>query len=134
MSATVPMSEPLRPHVRRRHPGLVWVLAIVTLGIYFLIWYYNVHRELAEAFPRRRVSPLGAVLTVTVGALVIIPPFVSIYNTGERIRNAQRDSGLEPTSRPWVGLLLMFLLGLNIAYHQIQLNSVADEPEDAAAS
>jgi hypothetical protein len=130
----MPMSDPVQPQFKRRNPGLSWVLMFVTLGIYGLIWYYNVNREIAEAFPHRKVSPIGAVLAITLGGLVIVPPFVSVYNTGERIRNAQRDSGLEPTCQPWVGLLLSLLFGLHVVYYQIQLNTVADEPARLAAA
>lgn len=115
--------------ITRRNPGIVWVLAIITLGIYWLYWYYTVNRELAARFPSIEVNPLGAVAAVTIGGLVIIPPFVSVHNTGGRIRHSQVDSGLEPTCRPAIGLLLFLVFGLNIAYHQIQLNAIADELE-----
>jgi hypothetical protein len=115
--------------VKRRDPGIAWALSIITLGIYFLFWYYLVNRELSDDFPDVEVSPLGAVAAVTVGGLIVVPPFVSTYNTGRRIRVAQRAAGVEPTCRPWVGLLLMFVLGLHVAYYQLKLNTVADELE-----
>lgn len=118
-----------QPTITRRNPGIVWVLAIVTLGIYWLYWYYTVNRELSERFPSVEVSPLGAVAAVTIGGLIIVPPLVSVYNTGGRIRDSQADSGLRPSCLPIVGLLLFFVFGLNIAYHQIQLNAIADELE-----
>lgn len=127
-------SEPQRTQIKRRNPWAVWGLSVVTLGIYFLFWYYTINREIGEAFPQRKVNPVNAVLAVTVGALVVVPPFVSIFNTGDRIRNAQRDSGLEATSSPIVGLLLSFVLGLNIVYHQTQLNAVADKSARLASN
>src|SRR5690606_13629742 len=51
--------------IKRRSPWGVWVLSIVTFGIYYLIWYYNINREMAEANPTRRVSPLGALMAIT---------------------------------------------------------------------
>lgn len=119
--------------VKRRDPGIAWALSIITLGIYFLFWYYLVNREMSDDFPDVEVNPLGAVAAVTIGGLIVVPPFVSIYNTGRRIRVAQRAAGLEPTCRPWVGILLSFVLGLHVAYYQLKLNSVADELEARAA-
>jgi hypothetical protein len=36
-------------HVKIRSPFGVFVLAIVTLGIYYLVWYFKVNREIRDA-------------------------------------------------------------------------------------
>lgn len=112
--------------IKRRSPWGVWVLSIVTLGIYYLIWYYNINREMAEANPTRRVSPLGALMAITFGAFLVVPALVSFYNTGVRIRQAQQDAGLEPSTGAGLGVLLSFLLWFNLPYHQSGLNRVVD--------
>ena len=60
---------------RIRDPWAVFVLAIVTLGVYYLYWYYQANRELKEFGVGRR--PVVAVLAVVPGVLLIIPPLVS---------------------------------------------------------
>ena len=80
-------------HVKIRNPFGVFVLSIVTFGIYYLVWYYKVNRELRDA-ARIDVSPVVALLAVSIGWFIIVPPFVSWYRTFERIQSAQRRAGL----------------------------------------
>lgn len=54
----------------------------------------------------------------------VIAPLVSYYNTGNRIKNAQRAAGVEPTCSAVVGLLLCFVFGLQSLYYQVQLNKI----------
>ena len=63
-------------------------------------------------------------IAVLFGWIIIVPPFVSIYRTGERIATMQRSAGLEPTCIPLVGLLLTFVLHLESLYYQYELNRI----------
>ncbi|MEU7042279.1 DUF4234 domain-containing protein [Streptomyces varsoviensis] len=118
--------------MKRRVPLGVWLgLPLITLGIYSLVWYYKVNKEIAEFDSRRHVSPVGALLAITIGGFVIIPPFVSVFNTGKRIAEAQRAAGLTPTCSAGIGLLLMFVLGLYPLYYQIELNKIVDHYNQA---
>jgi hypothetical protein len=65
-----------------------------------------------------------SVIAVALGWIIIVPPFVSIYRTGERIAAMQRAAGLEPTCLPIVGLLLTFVLHLDSLYYQYELNRI----------
>ena len=65
-----------------------------------------------------------SVIAVSLGAIIIVPPFVSIYRTGERIARMQRAAGLEPTCLPIVGLLLTFAFHLDSLYYQYELNRI----------
>jgi drug/metabolite transporter (DMT)-like permease len=73
--------------VRIRHPFAPLGLSIITLGIYGVVWYYKINREARDL--GEQVDPWISVLAVTLGAFLIVPPFVSVYNTGERIRRVQ---------------------------------------------
>ena len=112
-------------NVKIRRPWGVFFLAIVTLGIYYFVWYYKVNRELRDA-AGIEVSPGVAVLAVTLGAFLIVPPFVSMYRTFGRIRTAQQQVGLADPASPGIGLLLYFLalvfLPIELLYAQGQLN------------
>jgi Domain of unknown function (DUF4234) len=94
-----------------RKPWAVVVLALVTIGIYYIFWWYFVNREMRD-LGRANNTDLGqrpgiSVLAVTLGALIIIPPFVSIWQTGRRMEGAQRVTGTSGGSGP-----IFFLLHL----------------------
>jgi hypothetical protein len=110
---------------KQRNIFLVWLVwPLITLGIYSLVWYYKINRE-AEDFDRRIVvSPLIALLAVTVGWIIIIPPFVSVYRTGGRIAAMQRAAGLPGSCNGWIGVVLMFVFGLQSLYYQHELNLI----------
>jgi len=112
---------------RTRNIFLVWfVWPLITLGIYFFVWYYKVNREARDFDSRIDVNPTGALLAVLIGWIIIIPPFVSIYRTGERIAKMQRAAGLAPTCIPVLGLLLIFVFSLDRLYYQYELNRIWD--------
>jgi len=113
--------------VKIRNPFLVFVWSLVTLGIYYLVWYYKINRELRDA-SGVNVSPIVAVLAVTVGWIVIVPPFVSWYRTFTRISDAQRGAGVTNEANPILGFILyvvgVFFLPVEVIYAQDELNKV----------
>lgn len=113
--------------MKRRNPVGVWLgLPLITLGVYSYVWYYKIHREMAE-FDRRRVVPVtGPVLVLLFLSWTIVAPLVSLYNTGNRIAAAQRAAGLRPTCSAGIGLLLCFVFGLVSLYYQSELNKIVD--------
>jgi hypothetical protein len=109
------------------------VLAIVTLGIYYLVWYYKINRELRDygrATGRNLGdSPVTSLLAVSLGALILVPPFVSWFNTFGRIRDAEEVAGVTTErTNVWMGLLFfiiaLFFLPVETLYAQYQLNRV----------
>jgi len=66
-----------------RHPLVAFGLVFLTLGIYYLVWYYKVNRELRDIGratgqeDQLGRKPLNSLLAITVGWLIIVPPFVS---------------------------------------------------------
>ncbi|MGB2951029.1 MAG: hypothetical protein WBB62_08585 [Rhodococcus sp. (in: high G+C Gram-positive bacteria)] len=72
-------------------------------------------------------------LVVLLLGWTVIAPLISYYNTGNRIKAAQRTAGIEPTCSPVIGLLLCFVLGLQSLYYQLELNKI-NEHYDAAPS
>ncbi|GAB3426494.1 DUF4234 domain-containing protein [Flindersiella endophytica] len=110
---------------KRRNVAAVWLLLpIVTLGIYSLVWYYKVNREVKEYDSEIKVSPAKAVLTMLFGWILVVPPFISVYNTGKRIAQAQKTAGLDSQCSPVVGLILVFVAGLHTLYYQSALNQI----------
>ncbi|MEU5425468.1 DUF4234 domain-containing protein [Streptomyces olivoreticuli] len=112
--------------MKRRNPFAVWLgLPIITLGIYGIVWHYKVNKEMAQFDSRRHINPAMSVLAITLGIFLVIPPYVSIFNTGRRISEAQRAAGLSPSCSGGLGLLLAFL-GFHGLYYQFELNKVVD--------
>jgi hypothetical protein len=113
--------------VKIRNPFLVFVWSLVTLGIYYVVWYYKVNRELRDA-AGVSVSPLVALLAVTVGWIVIVPPFVSWYRTFVRIAESQRSAGLVGEANPTLGFILyviaVFFVPVEVIYAQDELNKM----------
>lgn len=112
--------------MKRRHPLAVWPgLPLITLGIYTFVWYFKIQEEMGEFDRRRKVNPVLSVLAITLGSIVVIPLFVSVWNTGKRIAESQRVAGLPTTCSSALGLLLG-LFGLYPLYYQIELNKIVD--------
>jgi Domain of unknown function (DUF4234) len=107
---------------KTRNIFLVWLVwPILTLGIYYFVWWYKINRE-ARDFARIEVSPGLSVVAITLGAIIIVPPWVSIYRTGERIGRMQAAAGQEVSCFGVIGLIASFFFGLHALYYQYELN------------
>jgi len=98
-----------------RDPLGVVGLSIITLGIYAIFWYYFTQKELAEMGRARNTEELGtspgtSVLAVTLGAFIIVPPFVSIYHAIQRKNAAARLVGAEEGMEPPLLLLIWIFI------------------------
>ena len=113
---------------KHRNPFLVWLVwPLITLGSYHLVWWYKINREVRDFDQRIEVSPSVAVVALFPGAIILVPPYVSAWKTGDRIRRAQAASGSSlDQCNPWIGLILAFILGLHSLYYQMSLNSLWD--------
>lgn len=111
--------------MKLRNPVAVWIgLPLITLGIYHYVWYYKIHREMSTFDRRANVPTAGPLLVILLLSWTIIAPLVSFYNTGGRIRNAQRAAGVHESCSGLIGLLLMFVFGLGTLYYQLELNKI----------
>jgi Domain of unknown function (DUF4234) len=122
---------------KTRDPLGVALLTLVTLGVYFFVWYYKVNREMSELGRARGTAELGdnpgnSLLAVTLGALIIVPAIVSVYNTFVRTQLAARLTGVEPLNG-WIALAFYLLLGIGFpAYLQSGLNKAWGAQTDRA--
>ena len=105
-------------------------LSIITLGIYGIFWYYFVNKELAELGKARGSSELGenpimSVLAVTIGAIIIVPAFVSYWNTWKRHDTARKMFGVQEGIDNVPGFLLtLFIWPVGAYFLQTGQNAV----------
>ncbi|MHB8507345.1 MAG: DUF4234 domain-containing protein [Candidatus Dormibacteria bacterium] len=103
----------------------VWLgLPIITFGIYSFVWYYKINSEARRYLGDDRISPGISLLAFSLGGLLIVPPFISVYNTGKRIQRMQVQAGLQSQIEPVLCLVLCFVLGLETLYMQSHLNRI----------
>lgn len=122
--------------VRRkvRHPLVAFALVFLTLGIYYLVWYYKINRELRDIGrvtgqeERLGRSPFKSLMAISVGWLIIVPPFVSFYRTLQRIEAAQELAETQERVNVWLGFIVYLLgvafLPVEVIYAQSELNRV----------
>ena len=121
--------------VKVRNPWAVALLPIITLGIYHIVWWYKINKELkaygeAKGFDLGQ-NPTNSVLALVPGFLLIIPPLVSYYRGTQRVQGASKVSGREPVSG-WIALILYLLISpAMFAYLQVSLNNVWEQEAEA---
>ena len=122
-----------------RNPLGVLGLGLITLGIYHIFWWYFINREMADygeanGVPELGDNPMLSVIAITFGALIIIPPFVSLWRTLKRIETAQ-NRALGSNN---IGVLLLFILIfiplVNLAVFPIMQSNLNQVWETATAS
>jgi hypothetical protein len=111
---------------KKRSPWGVWGLNFITIGIYGLVWYYKINDEARRYLRDDTIRPGIALLALIPGFLLIVPPFVSIYRTGQRIDRVEGKAGIQKTVEPILGLLAAFFYSLHLPYYQSHLNTTWD--------
>ncbi|WP_327141389.1 DUF4234 domain-containing protein [Nocardia sp. NBC_01327] len=113
--------------IKNRNAVLVWLVwPLITLGIYFLVWYYKIHKEMAELRRDPDAPVAGPLLVMIFLSWTGIAAIISFWRTGTRIKESQEAAGLQGTCNPVLGFLLNFVFGLGILYYQLELNKIAD--------
>jgi hypothetical protein len=121
--------------VKVRNPWAVALLPIVTLGIYHLVWWYKVNKELKEYGEAKGYdlgqNPTNSVLALFPGGIVIIPALITYWNGTKRIMGAAKLADKEPVNG-WISIVLYLLLAPAFwAYLQVSLNNVWKQEAEA---
>jgi hypothetical protein len=123
-----------------RNPLGVIGLTLITLGIYGIFWYYYTQKELAEFGRANNTEELGtnpgnSVLAITLGAFIIVPPFVSIYNACKRLNAAERLTGQPQGMEPGLLFLLwIFISPIGLYLYQSTMNKVLEAQAGGVAA
>jgi len=117
--------------VKVRNPWAVALLPFVTFGIYHLVWWYKINKEL-KAYGEAKgydlgQNPTNSLLALFPGAIIVIPTLVSYWRGTKRVQGASKIAGREPVSG-WITLILYLLLSpAMFAYLQVSLNSIWEQ-------
>jgi Domain of unknown function (DUF4234) len=120
-----------------RNPLGVVGLSIITIGIYYIFWWYFINREMRD-FGRARNTDLGqspgnSVLALTLGALIIVPALVTLWRTCDRIQRSQETAGVERGANGPIIFILLLLIGpVGIWYAQSELNKAWERQSGGA--
>jgi hypothetical protein len=120
--------------VKIRSPWAAALLPIITLGIYHLVWWYRINRELRDYGQAKGYdlgqNPTNSVLALFPGGLIIVPALITYWRGTKRVQGASSLAGHEPLNG-WIAIILYLLLAPALwAYIQSSLNKVwQDEAE-----
>src|SRR5437879_2951907 len=104
-------------HYLRRSPWGARGLTRSTIGISGLVWYYKINDEARRFLKDDSISPTRSVLAILPGGLLIVPPFIAIWNTAKSIDRMEGRVGLVQRVQPILGLLAAFFYSLHIPYY-----------------
>jgi Domain of unknown function (DUF4234) len=107
---------------KKRSPIGAWLLSLTV--VYYFIWYYKINDEARRYLGDETIKPGISLLAVLLGWVLIVPPFISLYRTGERIQRMQVKAGVQQQISPALFLLASFLLSIHILYGQEALNKI----------
>ena len=120
---------------KKRDPLGVLGLTFLTLGVYFLYWYFKINDELRRALDDQSISPTRSLMAMIFGWLLIVPPFIAMYNTANHVRAVEDRLGIQPALEPALVIVIMLLLSFgNGLYIQEHLNRIWDRAAGAGAS
>jgi hypothetical protein len=120
--------------VKIRSPWAAALLPFVTFGIYHLVWWYRINRELRD-YGRAKgydlgQNPTNSLLALFPGGLIIVPALITYWRGTKRIQGASRLAGKEAVNG-WIALVLYLVLSpVFWAYLQVSLNDLWRQEAD----
>jgi mannose/fructose/N-acetylgalactosamine-specific phosphotransferase system component IIC len=111
----------------KRNPLGVLGLTVITLGIYFLYWFWKINDELRLYKRDESISPTRSLMAMLVGWLIIVPPFIAMYNTSKHVQDAEQRLGVQPQLEPALTIVFLLIVAIgNTIYVQEHLNRIWD--------
>jgi hypothetical protein len=121
--------------VKARSPWAAALLPFVTLGVYHLVWWYRISRELRD-YGNEKGRDLGqrptrSLLALFPGALLVVPALVAYWRGFRRVQEAAGLAGTE-RANGWLALVFYLVLAPALwAYMQAMLNEVWKQEAEA---
>jgi Domain of unknown function (DUF4234) len=111
----------------KRNPLGVLGLSFITIGIYFFYWYYKVNDELRHFERDETISPTRSLMAILFGWIIIVPPFIALYNTAKHVQGVERGRSIQPELEPALVILILVVFAIgNGLYIQEHLNRIWD--------
>ncbi len=118
----------------RRNPLGVLGLSFITIGIYFFYWYWAINDELRRFERDETISPTRSLMAMIFGWLIIVPPFIAMYNTAKHVQTAEQRLGIQPELEPALTIVIMLFVSIgNGVYVQEHMNRIWDRSSGAVA-
>ena len=119
----------------KRNPLGVLGLSFITFGIYFLYWYYQVNDELRRFEHDETISPVRSLMALIFGWIIIVPPFIAMYNTAKHVQGVEERLTIQPQLEPALAIVIMLFVAIgNGIYIQEHLNRIWDRAHAAPPS
>jgi len=113
---------------KKRSPLGVLGLAFITVTIYFFVWYYKINDEIRRFENDQTISPTRSLMAMIFGWLIIVPPFIAMYNTAKHVQAMETRVGVRQTVEPALTIVLMFVFSIgNTIYIQEHMNRAWDQ-------
>ena len=100
----------------KRNILAILFLSVITLGIYWLYWYYIINYEMKKHSPQIKVTPGVAVFCM----FVPIVAWVSLYNTANRALTLKKACNDPDSLSPGAALLFAIFLPFGIYTYLVQ--------------
>ena len=114
------------PYLKRNPLGVLG-LSFITFGIYFFYWYWKINDELSTFEHDDTISPTRSLMAILFGWIIIVPPFIAIYNTAKHVQGAEQRLGIQPQLEPALTIVFLLLFSIvNGLYIQEHLNRLWD--------
>ena len=122
-------------HYLKRNPLGVLGLSFITLGIYFLYWYYKINDDLRRFEHDDTISPARSLMAMIFGWILIVPPFIAMYNTAKHVQAVEERLPIQPLLELALAIVIMLFVSIgNGVYFQEHLNRVWDRAGGATPS
>jgi hypothetical protein len=119
----------------RRNPLGVLGLSVITLGIYGLYWYYKVNDEIRRFERDDSISPVRSLMALMFGWIIIVPPFIAVWNTANHVQRMQQRIGVQQEISPALTIVLLLAVAIALGiYVQEHLNRVWDRAAGVAST
>ena len=118
----------------KRNPLGVLGLGFITLGIYFVYWFYKANQEIQRYTGDQTISPTRSLLAVFPGGIVIVPALIAFYNTANHVARMEQQRGvpsqISPAITVEIGLVFSIAVGIYVQEH---LNRIWDSASAGGA-
>ena len=120
------------PYLKRNPLGVLG-LSFITIGIYFFYWYWKINDEVRVYEHDDSISPTRSLMAILFGWIIIVPPFLAVYNTAKHVQGSERRLGIQPELEPALTIVFLLLVTIvNGLYIQEHLNRIWDRAAGVA--